>query len=272
MLRFICGKPAVAFGNSLAIADIHIGMERGLAEKGIRLGSMNSMLLNEIASLLDETKAERLIILGDVKHTIPGVEFSERLALKAMLREVCGMARVAIVPGNHDGDIGEVAPDAEIAPSSGMRIGDVALCHGHAWPDEGIMGAKELLMGHTHPCVEIADELGGKRVERAWLLAKADAGRLREKYAGANPEIRLVLVPAFNPLVGGIPLNRMKDGAPKGPLLRGGMFKFGDGQIHLLNGIGLGRLSALSGSSRVIFDVKRKRKSGKLRVMRKARA
>ena len=245
MLRFIYGKPALLFGKTLAIADLHIGFERELAAKGIRLGPMRDVLLRDMATLLDETKAERLAIVGDVKHTIAGAGFSEWLELKAMLRELCGMAKVVIVPGNHDGDILRVAGDAEIAPGSGIRMGKVALCHGHAWPDEKMMGAEELLVGHIHPRVEVRDELGGRCTERAWLIAKADVKALEARYPKANAKLRLVAMPAFNQLVGGMPLNRPGSDRLMGPLLRGGMFKLGTGEIYLLNGVGLGRLSAL---------------------------
>lgn len=237
MLKFIYGKPALLLKRTLVVADLHIGIEHELAAKGIRLGSMREVLVRDISALIEETKAERLAILGDVKHTIPGVEFSERLELKAMLRELCGMAKVVIVPGNHDGEISEVAGDAEVAPSSGIKIGKAALCHGHAWPDEKIMDADELVMGHTHPCIDLLDSLGGRVTERAWLIAKADGKKLRMRYPKAKLGMRLVLVPAFNPLVGGMPLNKTKENPLLGPMLRGGMFKLGEGQIHLLNGI-----------------------------------
>ncbi len=245
MLRFIYGKPALLFGRTLAVADLHIGVERELATKGVRLGSMAGALLKDVGALLEETKAERLAIVGDVKHTIMGAEFAEWLELKAMMRELCGMAKVVIVPGNHDADIGRASGDAEVAQSSGVKIGAVALCHGHAWPDENIMGAEELLIGHIHPCVEVRDELGGRIIERAWLLARADAKTLRARYPKANGRMRIVVMPAFNPLVGGMPLNRPGENRLMGPMLRGGMFKLGSGEIYLLNGVGLGKLSAL---------------------------
>jgi len=242
-IKFIQGKPALLSGETVAVADLHLGIEREFVAKGVRLGSLVDRLKKELAELIAEEKAKRLVIVGDVKHTIPGDEYPDTVALKAMLEELSSLAEVVIVPGNHDAGIASVAGRARVAESCGVVVGGVGFAHGHAWPGEELMRAQWLVVGHLHPCVEILEE-GVRSVKPVWIVAEADPKKLLAKYPKANKGLKLVVMPAFNPLVGGIPVNRERAGT-MGPLLKGGIFKFADAQNYLLDGTGLGSVSSL---------------------------
>ena len=247
-IKFIQGKPALKCGSTVAVADLHLGIETEFAAKGVRLGSLVDRMKGELLRLIEEERAERLVILGDVKHTIRGDEYLDLVALKAMLEELSQVAEVVIVPGNHDGGIAQVAGKAKVVESSGTVIGGVGFAHGHAWPSVEVMKAEWVVVGHLHPCVEIMQE-GVRAVKPVWMVAEPDAEKLCAKYPKANKGIRLAVMPAFNPLVGGALLNR-KGGGELGPLVKGGVFKFGGAQIYLLDGTGLGSVSSLRQGNR----------------------
>ena len=244
-MRFAHGAPAVEFGGNLAIADLHIGVERELLACGVRLAPMIERLGESVIELIEMFGARRLWVLGDVKHTIPGAEFAEHAELRKLMRGLAERVELNIIKGNHDGDIERYAEGARVHPAGGVLADGVAMCHGHAWPGEELMKADYLLMGHSHPLIELTDSHGHRVTERAWLVGGADGRRLRERYPDANRKIRFIMMPAFNPLVGGFPFNRKGRDGLLGPLLMGDIFKLKDAKVYLLNGVGLGRLSSL---------------------------
>ncbi|MBI4399902.1 hypothetical protein HY570_04085, partial [Candidatus Micrarchaeota archaeon] len=71
MLKFIYNKPALLYKDCLIVADVHLGVEQELIEKGIRVHSITNKIKNELISILEETKAKKLIFAGDLKHNIP---------------------------------------------------------------------------------------------------------------------------------------------------------------------------------------------------------
>ena len=75
--KFITNEPAVLFGKTLVIADLHIGVEYELYKSGIRIPKQTDKLLARIKNLLKTTKANRLVLLGDLKHFIPYLSIQE---------------------------------------------------------------------------------------------------------------------------------------------------------------------------------------------------
>ncbi|MDD5317580.1 MAG: metallophosphoesterase [Candidatus ainarchaeum sp.] len=246
-IKFVHGKPALVAGGVLAVADLHLGIERELDAKGLRVGGVAEAMKRGLVELVCAEKPEKLVIVGDAKHHIRGAPKIESLGVKELLAELAALAEVIIVPGNHDAGLEVPGARVSVARGSGIRIGGVAFAHGHAKPSPEAMGADCLVVGHMHPCVEVVDERGQKSVERAWALMRAGKRALLGEYPEANPGIRLVVMPAFNPLVGGVLLNRGKEGALKGPLFRSGIFKLAAGEIFLLDGSGLSGLESPSG-------------------------
>ena len=64
-------EKALVLGDYLIVADLHIGLERELSEKGLHVPSQLRKMEARIIELLKNTGKERLIILGDLKHNIP---------------------------------------------------------------------------------------------------------------------------------------------------------------------------------------------------------
>src|SRR2546427_3997251 len=62
----------------LVVADLHIGIEEELHEKGIRVPSRAEVMGRKLVELADRRGASRLVILGDVKHLVPKMASRER--------------------------------------------------------------------------------------------------------------------------------------------------------------------------------------------------
>ncbi|NYZ78743.1 metallophosphoesterase [Candidatus Micrarchaeota archaeon] len=238
-LKFVCNEPAVLYKEMLIVADLHLGMERSIFGSAVEM-NVFGRTMDRLLQLVDETNCNELVLLGDVKHDIPNMEFPEREKLGRFLRELNERVKVSIVMGNHDGGLREIAEGIEIHGATGVRRGNISLSHGHAWPSESMMGADWLVLAHNHPCVELTDKLGYRSIQRVWVVGKLDAGKVEKKYAGFNSRMKVVVMPAFSELVGGMVFNAVKKRDLLGPLFRNEMFKLGGAETFLLNGISLG--------------------------------
>ena len=223
--------------RALVVADYHAGIEEQLRRDGVEIESQGPARRERIRSLVDETDADQVVFLGDLGNHIgepSGAELEELMDLEHDLRTV----EVTLVPGNHDGRLGDVL-DFEVVDGDGVRMGDVGFVHGHSWPSEDVLAADVLAVGHEHPTVRLADEVGGSRIERVWLRGPLAATPF-ERHAGeaVDPPIDgdLVVFPAYNDLVGGTWVN-VDDQDFLSPFLPGAS---PDADAYLLDGTRLG--------------------------------
>jgi len=240
-LKFICNEPALLYGGMLVIADLHLGVERSIFGNSAELDLFRK-IREKIFGLIEETNCDELVMLGDIKHDIPNMPFQERDKLERFLKEINERAKLTVVIGNHDGGIREIAKGIEVHGADGMMREDIALVHGHAWPSEKMMLANWLVLAHNHPCIELRDKLGYRSIEKAWIVGKLNAGKTRKRYARFNKDMRVVVMPAFSELVGGMVFNAIKGKELLGPLFRNEMFKLDTAETFLLNGVSLGML------------------------------
>jgi putative SbcD/Mre11-related phosphoesterase len=248
-LKFLTGEPALLAGKTLFLADIHVGIEHEFRKSGLNMPSQTQSLLNRIISLLEKTHARKLVLIGDIKHKVPGTSWQEEREVPAFLQRLAEKTELHMVPGNHDGGIAKFVPKGvKLYPVQGVLLGDIYASHGHTWPDPSFLQAKCFLMSHSHPQVEFRDRLGYTWRERIWIRAKLDKAKIRGKYPGAKPLPELIVMPAFNPLSGGIPVNRKKQPEEVGkqhisPILKSAKMK--SAKIYMLDGTYLGELGKL---------------------------
>jgi putative SbcD/Mre11-related phosphoesterase len=198
--------------------------------------------------LIKSEDAGHLILLGDVKHNIPVSSWQEWREIPRLLEEISKEALVEIIPGNHDGDIqGMVQKGVVVHPASGVKIENVALVHGHAWPKPELFRAEILVTGHDHPAVEFRDSLGGRVFEKVWLRADLNWKRLPEhlRKAVGKKLPKFLVVPAFSELVGGVAVNREMEGALAGPFFKSGAVELKKAELYLLDGTFLGEVRHL---------------------------
>jgi len=235
----ILNEPALFIKEKeiLVLADLHIGIESELSEKGINTFSQTKKMINHFFSLCKKYKPKEIVLVGDIKHNIPSSTIQERKDVKKFLEELQSFGLIHIIPGNHDGNIKKISPDnILIHPSDGFIIENIAFVHGHRWPSEEIMMCEQIVIGHTHPTIMFTDRLGYKTFEPCWVKGYFDKNKLKEKYPNStNPQI--LVIPAFNPLCGGIAAN--KEGIT-GPL--GKIIEIDNAQIFLIDGTYLGKI------------------------------
>jgi putative SbcD/Mre11-related phosphoesterase len=235
-MKFLYNAPAILYKKALILGDTHFGIESKLLTKGIYYSNFSDDLFEKIKSLIIETKAEKLILLGDVKEKIP---ILDRVTAN-IISKLSMLAEVIIVRGNHDGGIEGCG--AKIIKSGGFVYGKLALVHGHAFPSKECMRADYLISCHQHPQLSIIDRSGKRHSEPVWIFSEADSENIIKKYKEFNSKIKLILMPAFNPLVGATfnPLN-----SRLGPILSNNLFKINDASIYRLEGTQLGKLNDL---------------------------
>jgi uncharacterized protein len=114
----------------------------------------------------------------------------------------------------------------------------VGVAHGHAWPSLSALETRRIVIGHSHFTYEMKDNLGTRTRESVWVHAKFDMQQMTKK-AGyksrAKGEGDLTVMPPFNRLVGGQPINRKKS-FEFGPVLSSGAIDLETADIFLLDG------------------------------------
>lgn len=233
-MKFLYNAPAILYKKALIVGDTHFGMEDKLRVKGVHAGNFSELILARLEKLLEETKAEKLILLGDVKENILSLDpVSARMVSRLSM-----LAEVIIVRGNHDGGIEETG--VGVKPSEGFVYGKLGLMHGHSWPADELMMCDYLVCGHQHPMLGTRDTLGKYHSEPVWLFADADEEKIAARYEHFNRKIKLVLMPAFNPLVGSA-INSTTE-KQLGPLLNNKLFKLERALVFRIDGTSLGEL------------------------------
>ena len=257
----------------LVVADLHIGWEVSLAQKGIHVPSQTPKLLEKMIQLVKATNPSSIIFLGDVKHAVRRVELEEWRDVPEFFEKISEMVQdIQVVSGNHDGNLEALTtPNVKIHPSSGITLWKkIALLHGHAWPKADLLGCETMVMAHLHPVVTFTDELGFRMVRQVWVKARSKSRKLAAsllRHMKVKPRRRVeeqakelfgidlvdqqcVVMPSFNENLGGRSVNRRREQERKGrtligPVLRSSAVDFENAELHLLDGTYLGTVRHL---------------------------
>jgi len=256
--------------TTLVIADLHIGWEIALAQKGIHVPTQTPKLLQKLKHLIFTYKPEKLLILGDVKHTIATAQTGEWHDIPSFFEELKKQTKkISVIRGNHDGNLEPLLPEnIKILPATGSIVGEVGLFHGHRWPSPTLLKCKTLVMAHVHPIVAFRDPAGFRITRQAWVkmecngtklaetllqknrikIEKSVEGTLRKHYKIKPATSQLFIMPSFNEFLGGRPLNKRKPSGTArivGPVLRSKAVNMENAEIYLLDGTFLGTLNQL---------------------------
>jgi len=259
--------------STLVVADLHIGWEIALSERGIHVPTQTPKILQKLKALISAYKPQRLLILGDVKHTVAAAEIGEWHDVPDFFNDLKNQVdEIIIIRGNHDGNLEPLLPEGiKILPSSGTVIGEVGLFHGHRWPSPTLLKCRTLAMGHVHPVIALRDPAGFKITRQIWVKAKCDKNKLAKillqkhgikvednpqktmlKHYKITPKTsQLFIMPSFNEFLGGKPLNEKNSGGEAkgekilGPVLRAEAVDMENAEVYLLDGTFLGTLSKL---------------------------
>ncbi|MDI6721387.1 MAG: hypothetical protein QMD85_03285, partial [Candidatus Aenigmarchaeota archaeon] len=130
---------------------------------------------------------KRLVILGDVKHSLApsfqeGREISDFLSLVKF-------HNIIVIKGNHDGLIEKIV---RVPVRKSIVIKNYSLTHGHR---RIITKKKVIIIGHNQPHVRLKDDMGAIYTEPVWIRGMMKNGK------------ELIIMPAFNELCGASVVN-----------------------------------------------------------------
>jgi hypothetical protein len=277
MIKPLFPHPAVLIRTqktrTIVIADLHIGWEMSLSQKGIHVPTQTPKLLKKLKNLLLTYKPERLIILGDVKHTVATAEISEWQDIPDFFQEIKKQTQeILIIRGNHDGNLEPLLPEnIKLLPATGTTLGDIGFFHGHKWPSPTLLRCKTLVMGHIHPTIAFHDPAGFRITRQVWIKINCNTPKLSEillqkhkikieksientlfnHYKIKPKSSQLFILPSFNEFLGGRPLNEQKFTEKTkveriiGPVLRSEAVYIKNAETYLLDGTFLGTLEQL---------------------------
>jgi len=261
-LRSLIDEPAMVVENefkTLVIADLHLGIEAELREKGINIGSQTEKLLERAIKCVKAAEPDVIVLLGDVKHAVPKISWMDRKEVPFFLAGLAEYAPVYVVKGNHDGHLNKLLPEVteperkpehevSIKSTRGFLLDGVGYTHGHSWPVQDLFSAKYILIGHNHPRIRLVSKNSHyTSMKPVWVRAKCDYDAVKEHY----PELRksgwndpwVIITPAFNDICGGITFN-----SPNKRLLgpiASKLLRLEDMEVYLLDGTYIGKAGDL---------------------------
>lgn len=169
--------------DAAILADLHLGIENFLQEKGIAMPRVQiKEVKNEIKKVLEKYNLNRLIIAGDLKH-----EFSRNMPyeledVKELVEFILDLGiKLEVVRGNHDNYLASILSAYDIEIKDFTVVGDFYVTHGHKE-----LEFDKMIIGHEHPCIKIRVR-GAVYSFPSYLIA----------------DNRILVLPAFSPLVPG---------------------------------------------------------------------
>ena len=197
--KIIPGYPALMIEGdkkSLVITDLHLGFENALSLNNVFLGKNKTVteITKEIELIIDKTKPDSLILLGDVKSGINSITKTEWETVPVFFENITKLIDTILIPGNHDAGIEKLIPNQiTLAGSKGIIIDDILLTHGHTMPSENFSQINTIVMGHIHPVFfEKESLINGERV---WVSIISDKQKIFHSKSG---ELELIILPSFN--------------------------------------------------------------------------
>jgi metallophosphoesterase superfamily enzyme len=197
-----------------------------------------------LLELCTQNDIDELIILGDVKHNVPLTSRQEHYEIPSIFQELKdNVNEIHVTPGNHDGNLKNMVPDWVILhDSKGFVHEGIGFYHGHAWPSKEVMECDNVVIAHEHPTIQFIETLGERDTRPSWARAKFILEATKKYYPDSKPE--LIILPAFNDILGGTPLNE-KDAKFLSPVLTNKLVDMNEASIYLLDGTFLGMLKDL---------------------------
>jgi putative SbcD/Mre11-related phosphoesterase len=269
MFRFIDNEPAlmlqVGSEKILVVSDLHIGYERTLADKGVKIPSLAPRLYEKLEQIIFKQHPDRVMLSGDIKHGTVKLLPHEWTDVPGFFEKLLSLGiPIEVVSGNHDGGLEHLLP-REVglhSPRGAVTRNQkrILVTHGHTWPTPTGLSADIVVMGHNHFSVEFREASGIRKVEPVWVVAHWNSEKIASeflhssniKYQGnplsafqqkfgfevGNPTI--IIVPAFNPMLNGMKINRTPKERYISPILQHGIVDMEQAEIYLLDHTYLG--------------------------------
>ena len=172
--------------QTLIVTDVHLGKGAAFRRHGVAVPSGSTRHdLARIATLIDATKAQRLLVLGDLFHTrLVGAE--DTFAAFDAFRATHLALAITAVRGNHDRGVERLPVTWKIRWHEGS-LHEPPFVFAHE-PEADPRGW--VVAGHIHPVVQLRSRLDSARLPVFWLRRAS----------------RIAVLPAFGAFTGGWPV------------------------------------------------------------------
>lgn len=182
--------------GALVVADLHLGYEDALRERGIELPyEQYPWIKEEIVSYVEKYDPDLVVLDGDVKHEFSGALSQEWREVIDLVSTLKGLGvEVEVVRGNHDNFLIPILrrEGIEIRDPS-LILNDALITHGHLELDQVPNDIELIVIGHEHPAITLRDEISASHKFKVFLEGR---------YLGAD----LLVIPAISPLAPGTDL------------------------------------------------------------------
>ena len=247
--------------RTLVLADLHLGIEDELRQRGINIGSQTNKILERVLTCVRATEPDAIVLLGDIKHAVPGVSYRNRTEVPLFLASLAEYAPVYVVKGNHDSHLEGLMPEEAIASvqlqhevslerTRGFIFDGVGYTHGHTWPLQELFSADYIMIGHNHPMIRLESRgTGYTKMMSVLIRAKCSYNAVTQYYSrDRDRDINIdcwndpwvIIMPAFNEICGGVAFNS-PDLKLMGPIASKLILK-STMEAYLLDGTYLGRV------------------------------
>ena len=170
--------------RSFVIADLHLGYEAEARAEGAGVPSTQyPIILKRVEGILSGYDPRRLVIAGDLKHSLGRNRRQEWDQVLGLLDTLDGRCEPVLLKGNHDNFLGTILRRRKMEMRGSIKIGNFTVAHGHKSIRRG---AKTwLAIGHEHPSLRVRDELGARAAAPCFLWSSAE---------------KIIVMPAFSPI------------------------------------------------------------------------
>lgn len=137
--------------STVVVADLHWGKAATFRAKGVPLPSgVTASDLERLSEVVAETRAERLLVIGDLLHARAG-RHERTLAAIAAWRSRHASLHMVLVRGNHDTQAGDPPQALNIECVDGPLLVGAFACQHHPQSH----ASHYVLAGHLHPHVHL---------------------------------------------------------------------------------------------------------------------
>ena len=177
--------------KTIVFSDTHLGYEEYLNKQGIVVPRFQyKEIIEHLKGVLSETRPERIVINGDLKHEFGRISEQEWSEVMRFLDFLKGY-EVILVRGNHDNILGPIAERKNVIVVPNFKLNKKLITHGNSIPDKKTLEEiTSIIIGHDHPALGLREE---GRVEKIKCFL---TGKWKDK--------NLIAVPSFNFVTEGV--------------------------------------------------------------------
>ncbi len=203
-IDFLSEGPAIIIEGERRLfvaCDLHMGIESDLRSYGFHFKSHGNERITRLTDLLKDTSPDLILLLGDIKHRVPGTSFQEYRELPFLFESIRKLGELIVTPGNHDPGIEAFLKPVELLPIDGGLIDGYGFMHGHTKPAPEMAGHL-IFAGHHHPMITLSDEVGPAIREPCYILGELKDTLFADTDDEESKSTRVLLLPSFNEIAG----------------------------------------------------------------------